>query len=65
VPGGLSKSQLKDLNNAVEEARSHGLNLPLSEQTMERFATLVEKLDGADKDHSAIYLELKHRNNLV
>ena len=64
VPGGLSKFQLKDINNALEEAQSHGLDLPLTGQMQARFKRFVEELDGAEKDHSGIYLELKDRNGL-
>jgi 2-hydroxy-3-oxopropionate reductase len=65
VPGGLSKFQLKDLNNALEEATAHGLSLPLAEQMQKRFKDFVDNLGGADLDHSGIYLELKHRNGLA
>ena len=64
VPGGLTKFQLKDINNALEEARHHNLTLPLTEQVQHRYTTLVEEMDGADTDHSAIYLELLRQNNL-
>ena len=60
-PGGLSKFQLKDLDNALGEAEGVGLALPLTEQVRERFATLVHEMDGADLDHSALYLELERR----
>ncbi len=58
VPGGLTKFQLKDVNNALEEAANHSLTLPLTEQIQQRYTTLVEEMDGADLDHSALYLEL-------
>jgi len=64
VPGGLSRMQLKDINNALEESGQHNLILPLTQQIQERFTTLVEEMDGADTDHSAIYLELLKQNNL-
>ena len=64
VPGGLTKFQLKDINNALEEAENHGLTLPLTEQVQQRYTTLVDEMDGADTDHSAIYLELLRQNNL-
>ena len=64
VPGGLTKFQLKDINNALEEAEHHNLTLPLTEQVQHRYTTLVEEMDGADTDHSAIYLELLRQNNL-
>jgi len=64
VPGGMSRVQLKDLDNALEEAGLHGLSLPLAEQMQERFKDFVDNLGGAELDHSGIYLELKHRNGL-
>jgi 2-hydroxy-3-oxopropionate reductase len=64
VPGGVSKFQLKDLNNALEEAHGLGLTLPLAEQIRDRFDDFCENLDGAEKDHAGIYLELRHRNKL-
>ena len=58
-PGGLSKLQLKDIDNALDAAGS--LDLPLTRQVRERFATLVHEMDGADLDHSALFLELERR----
>jgi len=63
-PGGLSRSQLKDINNALEEAGQHELMLPLTEQVKTRYTTLIKKMDGADTDHSALYLELLRQNGL-
>lgn len=63
-PGGLSKFQLKDLNNALEEAGNHGLTLPLTEHIRSRFKRYCEDLDGAERDHSGIYEELKNVNGL-
>ena len=64
VPGGRSAIQLKDMDNILEEAARLGLELPLSGQMQQRYRRLVEELDGADTDHSGIYLELKDRNRL-
>lgn len=64
APGGPSKLQLKDLNNALEEATNCGLTLPLTNQMQQRYKRFVEDLKGADKDHSGIYLELLELNNL-
>ena len=64
VPGGLSRMQLKDINNALEESGQHDLVLPLTQQIQERYTSLVEEMDGADTDHSALYLELLKQNNL-
>ncbi|MCB1439243.1 MAG: NAD(P)-dependent oxidoreductase [Nitratireductor sp.] len=64
VPGGPSKFQLKDINNVLEEARNNGLSLPLTEQMQTRFKRFIEELDGGDKDHSGIYLELLDINGI-
>ena len=58
VPGGLSRLQLKDINNALEEAKAAGLTLPLAEQVQARFERLCDELEGSELDHSALYLEL-------
>ncbi len=63
-PGGLSKFQLKDLENATGEAGKYGLRLPLTGQLRDRFETLCREMDGGDLDHSAIYLELKRQNGM-
>ena len=63
-PGGLSRMQLKDINNALEEAGQHELVLPLTEQVQARYTTLIEEMDGADTDHSALYLELLRQNGV-
>ena len=64
TPGGLCTLQLKDLNNAVLEAESFGLILPTLINTRDRFQRLVTELDGAELDHSALYLELRDQNGL-
>ena len=62
VPGGLSKFQLKDLNNVMAEAEGLRISLPMTEGVRDRFKHFVEAMDGADKDHSGLYLELLQRN---
>lgn len=64
APGGLSKFQLKDLDNLLAEAESLELALPTSQHIRDRFAHFCEEMDGGDKDHSGLYLELCARNNL-
>ena len=64
-PGGLSKFQLKDLNNTLAEAAAMGLTLPSTQAVRDRFAYFVDEMDGADRDHSGLYLELKKRNGLT
>ena len=61
-PGGPSRLQLKDLDNLLDEARALGLELPLVRSVRDRFETLVHKMDGADLDHSALFLELEAQN---
>lgn len=60
-PGGLSKFQLKDLDNVMVEAGHLNLTLPMAEGVRDRFAHFVADMDGADLDHSGLYLELKAR----
>ena len=64
APGGLSKFQLKDLNNTLAEASALGLSLPSTQAVRDRFATFVNEMGGADLDHSGLYLELEKRNDL-
>lgn len=64
TPGGLSKLQLKDLDNALTEAAAVGLTLPSTQAVRDRFSDLVLNLNGAELDHSALYLELCARNGV-
>ena len=64
VPGGLTRFQIKDLDNVEEEARGLGLSLPAVTAVNDRFKVLMDEMDGADLDHSALYLELRRRNGL-
>lgn len=65
VPGGLTKFQIKDLDNVLAEATGLGLTLPTTHDVNERFRHLQDAMDGGEMDHSALYLELKQRNGLV
>ena len=65
VPGGLSKFQVKDLDNTLAEADALGLKLPSTQAVRVRFAYFIEEMGGADMDHSGLYLELKKRNGLL
>lgn len=64
TPGGLSKFQLKDLDNTLAEAAQLGLSLPSTQAVRDRFAHFIDAMDGAEKDHSGLYLELRARNGL-
>lgn len=65
IPGGLTKFQVKDLDNTLAEAAGLGLSLPATQETRDRFAYYSEEMGGADMDHSGLYLELKKRNGLL
>lgn len=65
TPGGPAKFQLKDLDNTLEEAASHGLTLPATVAVRDRFAHFVNDMQGADLDHAGLYLELKEQNGLT
>lgn len=62
APGGRSVAQLKDLRNALNAARSVGVDLPLGETVTEAFRDFVENHDGGELDHSAYYLWLDRRS---
>lgn len=64
VPGGLSRLQVKDLDNALEVMRQANLTLPITQQVRDRFQRLVNEFDGGELDHSALYLELLDINGL-
>ncbi|WP_299735507.1 NAD(P)-dependent oxidoreductase [uncultured Roseobacter sp.] len=63
-PGGLTKFQVKDLNNTLDEAAALGLKLPATESIRDRFQHFIDAMDGGEKDHSGLYLELKARNGI-
>ncbi|WP_375229721.1 NAD(P)-dependent oxidoreductase [Roseobacter sp. S98] len=63
-PGGLTKFQVKDLNNTLDEAASLGLSLPATESVRDRFQHFIDAMDGGERDHSGLYLELRARNGL-
>ena len=64
TPGGTSKTQVKDMDNVLDEGDSLGLTLPLTKIVRDRYVRLVEELDGGAKDHAALYLELCALNGL-
>ena len=58
TPGGASKTQLKDMDNVLDEAADLSLTLPLTKIVRDRYARLVDDMDGGGFDHAALYLEL-------
>lgn len=61
IPGGAAKMHLKDMTNVLNEAKAHGLTLPLSEAMFDIFKRLVEER-GPGVDHSGALLEIERRN---
>jgi 3-hydroxyisobutyrate dehydrogenase-like beta-hydroxyacid dehydrogenase len=61
TPGGPAKYQVKDTGTALALASALGLNLPVATEVDRIFRGLVEH-GGAELDHSAAILELKHLN---
>lgn len=60
VPGGMVKTQLKDLNTALEAIE--GLNLPTTKTVQRLYQNLVNSGQG-ELDHSAVLLELESVNS--
>ncbi len=61
-PGGLSKIQLKDLNNVLEVASQLNLTLPSTEHVRDRYAVLVNEMGHGNLDHSGLFVELEAHN---
>lgn len=57
-PGGLSRLQLKDLNNVLAEAEELGLKLPMVSLQSERYTRYTSELGGSERDHSGLFEEL-------
>ncbi|MCK0166287.1 NAD(P)-dependent oxidoreductase [Jannaschia sp. S6380] len=64
VPGGLTKFQIKDLDNVLSEAAGLDLTLPTVRAINDRFKRLRDAMNGGEMDHSALYLELKDINGM-
>lgn len=64
VPGGITKFQIKDLDNVLEAAAGLSLRLPGVEAVNGRFKRLRDEMDGGELDHAALFLELKDLNGL-
>ena len=63
-PGALARIQLKDLRMILDEARSEGLTLPLSQQVHNEYQSLIAN-GHSDVDHSGLLLELEHLNGAL
>ncbi len=62
TPGGEIRTQIKDLNNILEEAAALGLALPLVSAMRDIFEFVRDDLDGGHLDHSAALLALEAKS---
>ena len=62
-PGAPARIQLKDLRMILDEARSEGLTLPLSQRVFEQYRALLASGNG-EVDHSGLLLELERLNGV-
>ena len=61
-PGGKCSTQLKDMKNIIETAKTYKIHLPLSEKIKKLYEKIVEE-GKSNLDHSALYLLLKNLRN--
>ena len=57
-PGGKCSTQLKDMNNIIETAKTYKIQLPLSEKIKKLYEIIVKE-GKSSLDHSALYLLIK------
>lgn len=63
-PGALCTTQLKDMENAMDEAEGLGLSLPMARTIRDRYAHLIASRDDATGlDHAALFLDLLDRQS--
>lgn len=62
-PGAPARIQLKDLRMILDEARTEGLSLPLSQRVFEEYRALLASGHG-EVDHSGLLLELERLNGV-
>ncbi|WP_062810522.1 NAD(P)-dependent oxidoreductase [Alcanivorax sp. NBRC 102028] len=62
-PGAPARIQLKDLGMILDEARTEGLTLPLSQRVFEQYRALLASGHG-EVDHSGLLLELERLNGV-
>ncbi len=60
-PGARSSLQLKDLRMILDQARSNGLELPLTQQVYDEYQALCAS-GNSDLDHSSLLLQLERLN---
>tara|TARA_B100000575_G_scaffold257856_1_gene229097 strand:- start:39 stop:926 length:888 start_codon:yes stop_codon:yes gene_type:complete len=62
-PGGKCSTQLKDMNNIIETAKTYNLTLPLSKKIKKFYKKLVKE-GHSSSDHSALYLLIKKEKKI-
>lgn len=62
-PGGLTKLQIKDLDNVLAEAGE--LKLPVVQHIRDRFQRYMVEMNGGDRDHAGLFEELRDLNGLA
>ena len=60
-PGGKCSTQLKDMKNIIETAKTYKINLPLSKKIKKLYEIMVKE-GKSSLDHSALYLLIKKIN---
>ncbi len=60
-PGGKCSTQLKDMKNIIETAKTYKINLPLSKKIKKLYEIMVKE-GKSSLDHSALYLLIKKNN---
>ncbi|MBP2603446.1 NAD(P)-dependent oxidoreductase [Acinetobacter calcoaceticus] len=63
-PGGTAKTQYKDIDTAVNYAKSLELDLPIAQQVSKLFENMLNAGDG-ELDHSGLIRELERMNHLA
>ena len=61
-PGGLTRLQIKDLDNVLAEAGD--LKLPVVQHVRDRFHRYMHEMDGGERDHAGLFEELRDLNGL-
>lgn len=62
VPGGPCAIHLKDMATVLDTAKDLGIDLPLSAHVHDEYKEIVETMDGARFDHSALLLRLEAKH---
>jgi 2-hydroxy-3-oxopropionate reductase len=59
APRARVTTQIKDLETILATAAENGVDLPLARATLAGYIALRDGLDGADLDHSALFLQVE------